>query len=171
MKMKRELMNALKKAVKFGDFTLASGKKSNYYIDKYIFETDPECLRILSEEIAKMIPPGTQRLAGIELGSVPLAAVTSVQSGLPYIIVRKEKKEYGTRKKIEGGFASGERVTVIEDVATTGAGAAKAVKTLRELGAIVDTVIVVVDREEGAEENLKKMGVSFVPIVKAKELL
>ncbi len=171
MKMKRELMSTLKKAVKFGDFTLSSGKKSNYYIDKYVFETDPECLRILGEEIAKMIPPGTQRLAGIELGSVPLAAVTSVQSGLPYIIVRKEKKEYGTRKKIEGELAAGDRVTIIEDVATTGAGAANAVKTLRELGAIVDTVIVVVDREEGAEESLRKMDVSFVPMVKAKELL
>jgi len=169
--MKHELMNALKKAVKFGNFTLSSGKKSNYYIDKYIFETDPECLRILGEEIAKMIPPGTQKLAGIELGSVPLAAVTSVQSGLPYIIVRKEKKEYGTRKKIEGELAAGDRVTIIEDVATTGAGAAKAVKTLRELGAIVDTIIVVVDSEEGAEENLRKMDVSFIPMVKAKELL
>jgi len=169
--MKRELMSALKKAVKFGNFTLSSGKKSNYYIDKYIFETDPECLRILGEEIAKMIPPDTQKLAGIELGSVPLAAVTSVQSGLPYIIVRKEKKEYGTRKKIEGELAAGDRVTIIEDVATTGAGAAKAVKTLRELGAIVDTIIVVVDREEGAEESLRKMGLSFIPMVKAKELL
>jgi len=169
--MKHELMRALKKAVKFGNFTLSSGKKSNYYIDKYIFETDPECLRILGEEIAKMIPPGTQKLAGIELGSVPLTAVTSVQSGLPYIIVRKEKKEYGTRKKVEGELAAGDTVTIIEDVTTTGAGVAKAVKTLRELGAIVDTVIVVVDREEGADESLRKMGVSFVPMVKAKELL
>lgn len=169
--MKRELMNALKKAVRFGDFTLSSGRKSNYYVDKYIFETDPECLRILGEEIAKMIPPGTQRLAGIELGSVPLAAVASIQSGLPYIIVRKEKKGYGTRKKVEGEFAAGDMVVVIEDVATTGAEAVRAVETLRELGAIIDTVIVVVDREEGAEENLREMGVSFVPMVKAKELL
>jgi len=169
--MKPELRNKLKKAVRFGDFTLSSGRKSNYYIDKYVFETDPKCLKILGEEIAKMIPPDTQRLAGIELGSVPLAAVTSVLSGLPYVIVRREKKGYGTRKKIEGELTAGERVVVIEDVATTGTGAARAVKTLRELGAVVDMVIVVVDREEGAGENLRKMGVSVIPMVKAEELL
>lgn len=171
MKERSELIKALKKAVKFGDFTLSSGKKSNYYIDKYVFETNPECLMTLGKQMSKLIPPGTQRLAGIELGSVPLAAVISICSRLPYVIVRKEKKEYGTGKKVEGEFAAGERILLIEDVTTTGSGAVMAAKTLRELGLVVDCAIVAVDREEGAKENLDKIGVSLIPLIKAKELL
>lgn len=171
MKGRSELIRALKKAVKFGDFTLSSGKKSGYYVDKYIFETNPDCLMALGKQISKLIPPGTQKLAGIELGSVPLAAVTSVCSHLPYVIIRKERKEYGTGKKVEGEFAAGERVLLIEDVATTGSGMVRAVKTLRDLGLIVDCAIVAVDREEGAKEKLGKIGVSLIPLITARELL
>ncbi|MCD5409222.1 MAG: orotate phosphoribosyltransferase [Methanocellales archaeon] len=171
MEERSELIKALKKAVKFGDFTLSSGKKSSYYIDKYVFETNPECLMAVGKQMSKLIPPGTQRLAGIELGSIPLAVVTSICSSLPYVMVRKEKKEYGTGKKVEGEFAAGEHVLLIEDVTTTGSGAVMAAKILRELGMIVDCAIVAVDREEGAKENLDKIGVLLIPLITARELL
>ena len=167
----RELIKALKNSIKFGDFTLSSGAKSSYYIDKYIFETDPKCLEAIGKEISELIPPGTQKLAGIELGSVPLVAVASIKSKLPYVIVRKEKKGYATKKAIEGELCPGENVLVIEDVATTGSEAVRTVQTLRDHRAIVNSVLAVIDREEGARENLHAIGVSLVSIAKASELL
>ncbi len=167
----RELLNALKRSLKFGDFTLSSGVKSSYYIDKYLFETDPNCLEAIGKEISDLIPPATQKLAGIELGSISLVAVASIKSKLPYVIVRKEKKAYATKKAIEGELYPGEKVLVVEDVATTGSGAVRAVQTLRDHGAIVYSVLVVVDREEGARENLHAIGVSLISIAKSSELL
>jgi orotate phosphoribosyltransferase len=158
-------------AVKFGDFTLSSGRKSKYYVDKYIFETNPKCLDAIGERIAGMIPPGSVRLAGIEIGSIPLAAIASVRSGIPFVIVRKEKKGYGTNKLVEGVFNMGEKVLVIEDVVTTAKGAIGAISSLREAGLVVDTVICVVDREEGGRENLEKEGIKVVPLVRSSELL
>ena len=171
--MDAELVAMLKQkgAVKFGDFTLSSGRKSHYYVDKYIFETDPSCLKVIGDRIARMIPPGTQRLAGIEIGSIPLAAIASVKSGIPYVIVRKEKKGYGTNKLIEGVWERGERVLVIEDVITTAKGALGAVHTLRDAGLIVNEVICIVDREEGGRENLEKEGVIVKSLVKSAEVL
>jgi orotate phosphoribosyltransferase len=158
-------------AVKFGDFTLSSGRKSNYYVDKYIFETNPKCLAAIGERIAKMIPVGTQRLAGIEIGSIPLAAIASVKSGMPFVIVRKEKKGYGTNKLVEGVYSKGEKVLVIEDVVTTARGALGAIHSLKEAGLEVDTVICVVDRGEGGRENLEKEGLKVLSLVTSKELL
>lgn len=158
-------------AVKFGDFTLSSGRKSTYYVDKYVFETNPKCLSVIGERIARMIPAGTQRLAGIEIGSIPLAAIASVKSGMPFIIVRKEKKGYGTNKLVEGVFGKGEKVLVVEDVVTTAKGALGAIHSLQEAGLEVDTVICVVDRGEGGRENLEKEGLKVLSLVTSKELL
>ncbi|MCD1294446.1 orotate phosphoribosyltransferase [Methanocella sp. CWC-04] len=158
-------------AVKFGDFTLSSGRKSKYYVDKYIFETNPKCLEAIGERIAKMIPGGSKRLAGIEIGSIPLAAIASVKSGMPFVIVRKEKKGYGTNKLVEGVFEQGDKVFVVEDVVTTAKGALGAVHALREAGLVVDTVVCVVDREEGGRENLEKEGIKVLSLVKSSELL
>lgn len=171
--MDTKLVEMLKEtgAVKFGDFTLSSGRKSNYYVDKYIFETNPKCLDVIGDRIAGMIPAGSQRLAGIEIGSIPIAAVASVRSGMPFVIVRKEKKGYGTNKLVEGVFSPGEKVLVVEDVVTTAKGALGAVHTLREAGLVVDTVICIVDREEGGRENLEKEGINVVSLVKSSELL
>ncbi len=158
-------------AVKFGDFTLSSGRKSKYYVDKYVFETNPFCLDAIGDRIAGLIPAGTARLAGIEIGSIPLATIASVKSGIPYVIVRKEKKGYGTNKLIEGIYQKGEKVLVVEDVITTAKGALGAVHALRDAGLIVDSVVCVVDREEGGRESLEKEGVSVASLVKASELL
>lgn len=171
--MDTELVEMLKEtgAVKFGDFTLSSGRKSSYYVDKYIFETNPLCLAAIGERIAMMIPQGSQRLAGIEIGSIPLAAIASVKSGTPFVVVRKETKGYGTNKLIEGVWNKGEKVFVVEDVVTTAKGALGAVNTLRNAGLIVDEVVCVVDREEGGRENLEKEGISVRSLVKSSELL
>lgn len=171
--MDAELVEMLKQtgAVKFGDFTLSSGRKSNYYVDKYIFETNPSCLSVIGDRIAKLIPSGTQRLAGIEIGSIPLAAVASVKSGMPFVVVRKATKGYGTNKLIEGVWQPGEKVFVVEDVVTTAKGALGAIHTLRDAGAVVEEIVCVVDREEGGRENLEKEGVRVRSLVKSSELL
>lgn len=168
-----ELVEMLKKtgAVKFGDFTLSSGRKSSYYVDKYIFETNPSCLSVIGGRIAKMIPSDAQLLAGIEIGSIPLAAVASVNSGMPFVVVRKATKGYGTNKLIEGVWQKGQKVFVVEDVVTTAKGALGAIHTLREAGLIVDEIVCVVDREEGGRENLEKEGVKVRSLVKSSELL
>jgi orotate phosphoribosyltransferase len=156
-------------AVRFGEFELSHGGTSNYYVDKYLFETDPECLRLVARAFAGRV--GDARLAGVALGAVPLVAVTSVETGNPYVVVRKESKEYGTGNRIEGRFEAGEEVVVLEDIATTGRSALDAVEALREAGAVVDRVLVVVDREEGGRELLADHGVELEALVSASELL
>ena len=171
--MDTQLVEMLKKtgAVKFGDFTLSSGRKSKYYVDKYVFETNPLCLDAIGGRIAGLIPAGTQKLAGIEIGSIPLAAIASVKSGMPFVIVRKEKKGYGTNKLIEGVYEKGEKVLVVEDVVTTASGALGAVRALRDAGLVVENVVCVVDREEGGRRNLEKEGLKVASLVTSGELL
>ena len=171
--MDTQLVEMLKEtgAVKFGDFTLSSGRKSKYYVDKYIFETNPRCLDVIGERIAGLIPAGAQKLAGIEIGSIPLATIASVKSGMPFVIVRKEKKGYGTDKLIEGVYDKGQKVLVIEDVVTTASGALGAIRTLRNAGLVVENIVCVVDREEGGRENLEKDGVKVTSLVTSSQLL
>ncbi|WP_456472412.1 orotate phosphoribosyltransferase [Methanocaldococcus sp.] len=154
--------------IKFGDFILSSGKRSDYYVDIKKAITNPEVLEAIGKEIAKRVYE--DKIAGIELGSVPIASVTSVFSKKPLIIIRKKAKDYGTKSKIEGDLKEGERVLIVEDVTTTGNSVIKAIEKVRKLGGIVERVIVVVDREEGAEENLKKLGVKLEPLVRVSEI-
>jgi orotate phosphoribosyltransferase len=167
----QELIAALTAAdaVRFGEFELAHGGTSDYYVDKYLFETDAHCLELISRAFAERV--GDARLAGVALGAVPLVAVTSVETGNPYVIVRKKTKEYGTAKRIEGRFEAGEEVVVLEDIATTGQSALDAVAALRDAGAVVERVLVVVDREEGARDRLADHGVELESLVSASELL
>ena len=171
-----ELTQALKDcgALRFGDFTLASGAKSSYYIDIKKASTDPKVLRLISQLMAmKMQDLGIRpdRIAGVVLGSVPLAAALSLATGIPYVMIRKEKKDHGTGKLIEGDLEAGDRVLVVEDVITTAGSSVKAIGTLREAGASVTDVISVIDREGGGRENLADIGVDFHPLVKASELV
>jgi len=165
------LIDALRdaEAVKFGEFELSHGGTSEYYVDKYVFETDPECLELIAEAFAARI--GDERLAGVALGAVPLVATTAVATGRPYVIVRKSAKEYGTGNRIEGELGAGDEVVVLEDIATTGRSAADAVEALRDAGATVERVLVVVDREEGARGTLEGIGVELESLVTASELL
>jgi orotate phosphoribosyltransferase len=157
-----------------GDFLLRSGRRSNWYLDKYRFETDPELLRSLGERLAaaaEEAEPDAVRLAGPALGAVALAASASMASGLPFIIVRGETKEYGTANRIEGPFEPGDLVCLVEDVVTSGGALAEAVSALRDAGLEVRNALCVVDREEGGTDALARLGVRLRALYRASELL
>ena len=157
-----------------GDFLLRSGKRSRYYLDKYRFETRPEVLAPLGEALAEAVrehEPDADRLAGPELGAVALAAATSLESGLPFLIVRKAAKEYGTAQQLEGVYEEGECVCLIEDVVTSGGAAIEAVEALRNAGLRVSNAICVVDREEGGVDELARHAVRLRALFRASELL
>ena len=156
-------------AVRFGEFELAHGGTSDYYVDKYRFETSPDCLRVIAAAFAERLDG--ERLGGVALGAVPLVVATALETDTPYVIVRKTAKEYGTGNRIEGDLDAGEEVVVIEDVATTGTSAAEAVEALRDAGATVDRVLVVVDRQEGAGDLLAEHDVELEALLTAEELL
>jgi orotate phosphoribosyltransferase len=170
-----ELKLALREAAYLeGDFVLRSGKRSAYYLDKYRFETRPDLLAPLGERIASAVAefePEAVRLAGPELGAVALAAAGSLASGLPFLIVRKAAKDYGTSKRLEGVYAEGECVCLVEDVVTSGGALLEAVEALREAGLTVRTAICVVDREEGGADALARHAVRLRPIFRASEIL
>ena len=170
-----ELVDALRQhAYLEGDFVLRSGKRSRYYLDKYRFETVPEVLEALGTRIAAAVEktePAAVRLAGPELGAVALAAATSLASGLPFLIVRKETKEYGTANRLEGPFEAGERVCLVEDVVTSGGAALAAVLALREAGLECRTAVCVVDRDEGGVDELARHGVRLRPLFRAADLI
>jgi orotate phosphoribosyltransferase len=151
-----------------GQFTLRSGRTSSYYLDKYLFSTRPEILRELAKLFAVRIMAieadtvtPVRRLAGAELGGIPLVTATSLEMRLPCVFIRNSKKEYGTAKQLEGKIEKGEGVVLLEDVATTGGQALEAVKVLRDLGAEVLGVVATIDRLEGAAENMRAAGVRF----------
>lgn len=170
-----DLAAALREAAYLeGDFVLRSGRRSRYYLDKYRFETRPDLLGPLGELIAAAVAehePAAARLAGPELGAVPLAAAASLSSGLPYVIVRKSAKDYGTGNRLEGVFEAGETVCLVEDVVTSAGAAIDAIEALREAGLTCETAICVVDREEGGSDALARVAVSLRPLFRASELL
>ena len=150
-----------------GDFTLRSGKKSRFYFDKYLFETQPDILEAMGREIARRTPPGATRIAGPELGAVALAAAASLASRLPFFIVRNAKKDYGTSKTIEGKLEPGDKVVLVEDIVTTGGQVIEAIKNIAAAGATVVKVIVALDRLEGGRENIlnEAPGIDYEPIL------
>lgn len=156
-----------------GDFVLRSGRRSKYYLDKYRFETHPELLGELGRRIAGVaVEPGRpDLLAGPELGAVALAASASLASGLPFLIVRKGAKDYGTEKLLEGVWEEGEDVCLVEDVVTSGGAAIAAVEALRTAGLACQRAVCVVDREEGGEEALREAGVALTPLFRATDVL
>jgi orotate phosphoribosyltransferase len=157
-----------------GDFVLRSGRRSRYYLDKYRFETRPDLLAALGQRIAEAArghASDAVRLASPELGAVALAAAASLASGLPFLIVRKQAKEYGTSKRIEGVYEQGECVCVVEDVVTSGGALLQSVQALREAGLLVHTAVCVVDREEGGVDALARGAVSLRPLFRIGEIL
>jgi orotate phosphoribosyltransferase len=170
-----ELRGALKEyAYLEGDFVLRSGRRSRYYLDKYRFETRPDLLRALGERLSAQVrehEPEASRIAGPELGAVALAAAASLESGLPFLIVRKEAKGYGTAKRLEGVFEPGERVCLVEDVVTSGGAALSAVQALREAGLTCSTAVCVVDREEGGADELARHAVRLRCLFTASDVL
>ena len=156
------------KVVQTGDFVLASGRKSNYFVNIKRASTDPRVLR----EIARAVAPhvGGRKIAGMALGAVPLAVAVSLETGSQYVMVRKSAKDHGAGDQIEGDVEPGDEFVVVEDVATTGGSTLRVVDALRGKGATVRTAVVVVDREEGATELLSQNGIELVSIFTAKDL-
>ncbi|MFI4917092.1 MAG: orotate phosphoribosyltransferase [Phycisphaerales bacterium JB060] len=160
-----------------GSFTLRSGRQSSYYLDKYRFSTRPELLgpvaELLADRAAELLEPHRgvpHRLAGAELGGIPLVTACALRLGLPAIFVRNSKKEYGTAKQIEGELKAGDVVVLFEDVATSGGQAVEAVEMLREMGATIAGVVTTIDRQEGAREAVEAAGVPFHAIFTKADL-
>ncbi len=168
----RELAEALRRtALLEGDFTLRSGRKSRYYLDKYLFETQPVLLRELAQRFAAFVSDQVDRIAGAELGGIALAAATALHTGKPFVIVRNSRKAgYGTGKLVEGQIRPGDRVLLVEDVATTGGQAIEACQALRAAGATVATVVVAIDRQEGARQAIEAAGLRFEALFTAGDL-
>ena len=158
----------------YGDFTLSSGKKSAYYIDIKKASTDPKVLAEIAERMAARLNERgmkVDRIAGVVLGSIPLAVALSLRTGIPFVMVRKERKEHGTGKLIEGVLCPGEKVLVVEDVVTSAGSSAEAISILRGAGAEVTSVLTVIDRQEGGAERLREIGVELVPLLTAEDVL
>lgn len=172
MTSKEYLIDLLKENGVFleGDFTLSSGKKSNYYINMKKAITEPEILSTISKLItSKLDLKEVDKVAGPALGAVPIATAVSLESKLPLLMIRKEKKGYGTSKLIEGELNEGDNVIVVEDVSTTGGSLLKAIKAINENGGNVTRAFVVVDREEGAIEAFEKEGIKLEPLISVNE--
>jgi orotate phosphoribosyltransferase len=167
-----ELISAINQtSVLRGEFTLRSGRKSNYYIDKYRFATRPDVLREIGRLMAQHARDArADRIAGAELGGVPLAAAASLAAELPFVLIRNQKKEYGTAKQMEGDLKDGERVLLVEDVLTTGGQVLEAAKTLSDAGAKVVRIVAVIDRMEGARQNIEQAGYEMSALVTIKDL-
>jgi orotate phosphoribosyltransferase len=157
-------------SVLHGDFTLRSGRKSTWYIDKYLFTTRPDILASLGEMFAEKISNKATLLAGAELGGIPLVTVAAIAAELPCIFIRNQKKEYGTSQQLEGVLTQDDRVVIVEDIATTGGQVLEAAQSIQERGATIESIIAVIDRCEGARENVESAGFVFDSIFTTADL-
>lgn len=148
-----------------GEFTLRSGQVSHEYFDKYLFEADPALLDRVATQMVALVPEGTELLGGLELGGVPIATMVSAKTGVPALFVRKKAKEYGTCKLAEGQDVAGRRVTLVEDVITTGGAVRDAVRELRAAGAVVEVVICAIDRSPEGENPLADVELEVRPVL------
>lgn len=155
-------------AIEFGEFTLASGQKSSYYVDIKQAVTNPDLLCAIGRIVSDAYD--FELVAGVAVGGVPLAVAVSLVSGKPYAIIRATEKEHGKAARIIGDVA-GRKVLLIEDVTTSGGSAIYGVEELRRAGASVDTVVTIVDREQGAASRMEKEGISFCPLARVSDLL
>jgi orotate phosphoribosyltransferase len=153
-----------------GTFTLRSGQVASHYFDKYLFEGDPELLRAVVAHAVRLLPAGTEVLAGLELGGVPIATALSLETGLPAVFVRKAAKPYGTAKLAEGAEVAGRQLLVVEDVITTGGQVVMSTEELRRLGAHVEHVLCVIDRSDGSHDALHAAGLTVSAVLSATDL-
>jgi orotate phosphoribosyltransferase len=153
-----------------GQFTLRSGQSATEYFDKYLFEADPALLARVAKEMVSLLPDDTELLGGLELGGIPLVTIVSSLTGHPALFVRKAAKQYGTRKLAEGPPAAGKRITLIEDVITTGGAVRLATTALRAGGAVVETVVCAIDRRPGGENPLADVDLEIRAVLTKAEL-
>ena len=153
-----------------GEFRLRSGVVSGEYFDKYLFEADPALMREVAEALVALLPEGAEAVAGLELGGVPLATMVAQLSGLPALFVRKQPKDYGTRRLAEGGEVAGRRLAVVEDVVTSGGQLIQSCAALRERGADIAAVLCVIDREAGGSASLAAQGLELRSVFTMSQL-
>jgi orotate phosphoribosyltransferase len=153
-----------------GEFVLRSGMKTTEYFDKYRFEADPVLLDVIAEAMAPLVPPGTEVLAGLEMGGIPVVTALGRHTGLPCAFVRKEAKAYGTCRLAEGADVAGRRVLVVEDVVTSGGQIVLSTKELRALGADVRAALCVIDRQQGGREGLAEAVIELLALLTAEDL-
>ena len=154
-----------------GEFVLRSGNISNFYWDKYRFESDPRLLTAIAAEMAKLLPLSEcDGLAGLELGGIPLATALSLQTGVPCFYVRKEAETYGTCNLIEGGVKEGSKLVVIEDVITTAGQVCTSIEQIRAAGYTVEHVIAAIDRQAGGAAKINAIRCSFASVFTLAEL-
>lgn len=157
-------------AIKRGEFELSNGSIADYYIDKYVFETQPEVLDEIADEIAARIDEDeVDIIAGPELGAVPLVTAVSLRTGIPCAYIRKGQKHYGTQARVEGNVGKGQRVAIVEDVTTTGNTIIETTELVEEVGGVPEHLIVVVDRNDGAVENVTEAGYDLEYLVQVGE--
>lgn len=154
-----------------GEFKLRSGLVSNEYFDKYLFESNPTLLNEIANQLSKLIPEGTDVLAGLEMGGIPIATALSLKTGIPVVFVRKEAKSYGTCKLAEGIDIQTKTVCIIEDVVTTGGQIIRSAEDLKNVGAKVKNVLCVIDRNQSGKENLFKEGLLLLSLLTMDDLL
>lgn len=168
---RQQLAEAIKTASYLeGDFLLRSGKRSKYYLDKYLFETDPKILAEVGKLLAEHAGNGVDRIGGAELGGIPLATAAALSCGKPFIIIRQGKKDYGTSKMIEGTIKPGDRILLVEDVVTSGGQVLEAVETIQQAGATVVKIVSVLDRMEGAAQKIRDAGHVFEALFTSADL-
>jgi orotate phosphoribosyltransferase len=153
-----------------GEFTLRSGQVSSEYFDKYLFESDPRLLHRVAQQMLDLLPADTELLGGLELGGIPIVTAVSGLTGMPALFVRKKAKEYGTCKLAEGPDVAGRRVTLIEDVITTGGAVRDATRALREAGAVVEVVVCAIDRSPEGQNPLEDVGLEVRAVLTKAEL-
>ena len=153
-----------------GSFTLRSGRIANEYFDKYLFESDPKLLKEVADRMAALVPANAEMLGGLELGGVPLATLVGQATGLPVLFVRKEAKQYGTRRLAEGGDPARRHIILIEDVVTSGGAVLNAATAIRALGGTVTDVVCAIDREEGGREALADAGLTLHAVIARSDL-
>lgn len=168
----RELAKAIYKVAHLtGEFKLRSGLTSNEYFDKYRFEAQPQILKEIAKAMRPLIPPGTEALAGLEMGGIPIATALSLESGIPAVFVRKQAKPYGTCRVAEGlSSLQGMKICIIEDVITTGGQVILSAEDLRKEGALVKEVLCVISRQQGGEEKLAAAGLQMISLFNQAQL-
>ena len=153
-----------------GQFRLRSGQLSHEYFDKYLFESDPQLLRRVCNAMVPLVPVDTDLLGGLELGGVPLATVLSQLTGIPTLFVRKTAKTYGTCRLAEGADITGQRITLVEDVITTGGAVRDAAQALRSAHGSVSTVICAINRSTDPAAVLSDVAVTVRAVLTKADL-
>lgn len=161
----------LRVALLKGQFLLRSGATSTEYFDKYRFESDPVILREIAQQLAQRMPTDFDALAGLEMGGIPIATMLSQITGKPALFIRKKAKEYGTCRFAEGGEVAGKKLLIVEDVVTSGGQIIESVRALRGEGAIITSVVCVIDREAGGRENLVTEGLELTSLFTKSDLM